>query len=81
MRMEFRLNECKIVPQSGNVYTIIQSRNITVKGGRYPAPVDLFLKVYGEKSENIRLVGVDCKQAKKEIELEQKVRADAVKLE
>ena len=75
------MNGCRIVPQSGNVFNIIQSRNVTIKGGTYPAPVDVFLKVYGEKSENIHLIGVDLKHAKKMIELEKNVRADAVKQE
>jgi DNA sulfur modification protein DndE len=76
-----QLNSCRIVPQSGNVFNIIQSRNVTIKSGTYPAPVDLFLKVFGEKSENIRLIDVDLKRAKKGIELEKNVRADAVKQE
>jgi hypothetical protein len=75
------MNGCRIVPQSGSVFNVIQSRDVTIKGGLYPAPVDLFLKVFGEKSENIRLIGVDLKQAKKGIELEKNVRADAVKQE
>lgn len=76
-----QLDGCRIVPQSGNVFNIIQSRNVAIKGGTYPAPVDLFLKVFGERSENIRLSGVDFKQVKKGIELEKNVRADAVKQE
>jgi polygalacturonase len=76
-----QLDECRIIPQSGNVFNIIQSRNVTIKGGTYPAPVDLFLKVFGERSGNIRLSGVDLKQVKKGIELDKNVRADAVKQE
>ncbi len=76
-----QMNNCRIVPQSGDVFNIIQSRNVTIKGGIYPAPVDLFLKVFGEKSENIRLIGVDLKQVEKEIELEKNVKANAVKQE
>lgn len=76
-----QLNGCRIVPQSGAVVTIIQSSDVTIKGGTYPAATDVFLKVVGEKSENIRLVGVDLKQAKKGIELGENVKADAVKQE
>jgi len=72
---------CRIVPQSGNVFNIIQSRNVTITSGTYPASADLFLKVFGERSENIRLIGVDFKNAKKSIELEKDVKADAVKQE
>ncbi len=76
-----QMNACRIVPQSGTVFNVIQSRNVTINGGFYPAPADLFMKVFGEKSENIRLLGVDLKQAKKGIELEPNVKADAVKQE
>jgi DNA sulfur modification protein DndE len=72
---------CRIVPQSGAVVNIIQSRNITIKDGIYPTVPDVFLRVVGEKSENIRLVGVDLKQVKKAIDLGTNVRADAVKQE
>ena len=75
------MDGCRIAPLSGNVFNIIQSRNITIKGGTYPAPIDLFLKVSGERSENISLIGVDLKHVKKGIELEKNVRADAIKLE
>jgi len=76
-----QLNGCRIVPQTGNVFNVIQSRNVTIKSGTYPAPADLFLKVVGERSENIRLIGIDLKQVKKGIELEKNVKADAVKQE
>ncbi|HVN49234.1 MAG TPA: glycoside hydrolase family 28 protein [Bacteroidota bacterium] len=76
-----QFNNCRIVPQSGNVFTVIQSRNVTINNGTYPAPADVFLKVFGEKSENIRLIGIDLEQAKKGIELEKDVKIDAVKKE
>jgi DNA sulfur modification protein DndE len=76
-----QLNWCRIVPQSGNIFTVIQSRNVTVHGGSYPAPADLFLKVFGERSESIRLISVDLSHAKKGIELEKSVKADAVRQE
>jgi polygalacturonase len=76
-----QLNGCRIVPQTGNVLNIIQSRNVTIKGGSYPAPAEIFLKVFGERSENIHLIGVDLKHVTKAIELEKNVRLDAVKQE
>jgi DNA sulfur modification protein DndE len=76
-----QLNGCRIVPQSGPVLTVIQSRNVAVKGGSYPAPVDVFLKVIGETSGNIHLLGVDIKQAKRGIELGTGVKTDAVRQE
>jgi DNA sulfur modification protein DndE len=75
------LKGCRIVPRSGAVINVIQSRNITINGGTYPAVSDVFIKVTGEKSENIRLVGVDFEKAKKGIVLGENVKADAVKQE
>jgi polygalacturonase len=73
-----RLDRCRIIPKSGTVFTIIQSRNITINEGFYPAPIDAFMHVFGEKSQNIQLIGVDLKHVKKEIELEKNVKVDAV---
>ncbi|MGA3287106.1 MAG: glycoside hydrolase family 28 protein [Bacteroidota bacterium] len=76
-----QLNGCRIVPQSGAVFNIISSRNVTINGGSYPAAADVFVKVVGETSENIRLIGVDLKQAKKAVELDVNVKVNAVKQE
>ena len=73
-----QLIKCKIIPQSGNVFNIIQSCNVTIESGIYSATADLFMKVFGEKSENIHLIGVDIEYVKKGIELEKNVKADAV---
>jgi DNA sulfur modification protein DndE len=76
-----QLNGCRIVPQSGAVFNVISSRNVTVNGGSYPAATDVFVKVVGETSENIRLIGIDLKQAKKAVVLDANVKTDAVKRE
>ena len=76
-----QLSGCRIVPQSGAVFNIISSRNVTVNGGSYPAAADVFVKVVGETSENICLIGVDLKQAKKAVELDANVKVNAVKQE
>jgi DNA sulfur modification protein DndE len=73
-----QLNGCRIVPKSGAVFNVISSRNVTINGGSYNVPVDLFLKIHGEKSENIRLIGLDLKQVKKTIELDENVKANSV---
>ena len=39
------------------------------------------MKVVGETSENIRLIGVDLKQAKNAVELDANVKVNAVKQE
>jgi hypothetical protein len=69
------------VPRTGSVFHIIQSRNVIIKGGNYPASADLFMKVFGEKSEQIRLIGIDLHNAKKATELGNGVRPDAVVIE
>jgi polygalacturonase len=76
-----QLNGCKIVPQSGAVFNVISSCNVTVNGGSYPSATDMFMKVVGETSENIRLIGVDVKQAKNAVELDANVKVNAVKQE
>jgi DNA sulfur modification protein DndE len=74
-----QLNECRIVPESGPVVDLRQSRSITVKGGTFPKRPDVFLKVVGEASDNIHLMGVDAPHAGRMIELGKSVRPDAVR--
>jgi DNA sulfur modification protein DndE len=78
---DVQFNACRIEPQSGSVFHVIQSRNVVVNHGTFPAPVDLFMKVVGEKSEHIRLMGVDVHYAKKALELGKNVPSDAVTIE
>ncbi len=72
---------CRLVPETGPVMTMIQSWDVTVEGGSFPRIPDVFMKVAGEKSGGIRIVGVDLKNAQKEIDLGENVRSDAVKRE
>jgi polygalacturonase len=74
-----QLDGCRIIPQEGPVITVNQSGNIKVKGGGYTNLAGVFLKVDGEKSENIHLIGVDLPKAKNAVQLGQNVRSDAVK--
>ena len=73
------LNGCRVAAKSGPVMTVIQSRNVTVHGGTFPDAGNGFLKVVGEQSENIRLIGVEPKLIKNGIELGQNVKPEAVK--
>jgi len=73
-----QLNGCRIVVESGPVISVLQGRNITVNGGTFPVAADVFLKVAGEKSENINLVGIDLANVKKDVELGENVKPDAV---
>jgi DNA sulfur modification protein DndE len=74
------LKDCRFLPRSGATLTTIQSRNITVEQGSYPAVSDVFLQVEGEKSSNLRILGARI-AAKKSVELAPDVKADAVKQE
>jgi len=76
-----QFSECRIVPRMGPGITVIQSRNVTVNGGSFPAATDVFMRVLGEKCENIRLVGPDVKNAGKTLELGKDVNAGAVTVE
>jgi polygalacturonase len=76
-----QVTECRIVPRTGPGITVIQSRNVTVQGGSFPAATDVFMRVLGEKSENIRLVGADVQNAGKIFETRKDVSAGAVKVE
>ena len=72
---------CRVVPTSGPVLTLIQSKNITVDGGMFPSIPDVFMKVVGEKSNGIRILGVAVKDGQKEVELGANVNPEAVKHE
>jgi DNA sulfur modification protein DndE len=74
-----QINNCRIFPKSGPAFTVIQSRNITINGGRYPIASEVFMKVIGEKSENIRLSGVDLGHVKRVVEIGEGAKSDAVK--
>jgi DNA sulfur modification protein DndE len=73
-----QLNNCRIQPRSGAIITALQCRNVTVRGGTYPVEADVFLKVAGENSENIRLIGIKHMRAKRALELGEGVKATAV---
>jgi DNA sulfur modification protein DndE len=76
-----RFDGCRIAPESGPVFTIIQSRNVTVKNGTYPASPGVFMKVMGEKSEDIRLIGSVFDVIRKSVVLSPEVKRDAIKIE
>lgn len=73
-------NHCRFAPQSGPVITLIQSRNVTVEAGAFRMS-DVFMRVVGEKSEGIKVVGIDFSDERKQIELGENVKSDAVKHE
>ncbi len=72
---------CRIVPDASPVVTVISSSNVTLKNGDYPVPVNPFIKVFGEKSANIHLIGLDLKNVKNVCELGEKVNPAAIIIE
>jgi DNA sulfur modification protein DndE len=68
----------KILLEQGPVFNIDNARNITVTQSSYSEGVDLFMKVEGKESSNIRLLNMDISKAKKEFELGKDVQANAV---
>ncbi len=64
--------------KEGAVITLNQSTSVTLRSVDYTQDASLFLKVDGEKSAGIHLVGLNLSRAKKSIELGQDVKSDAV---
>jgi DNA sulfur modification protein DndE len=74
-----RLDSCRVVSSSGPMFTINQSRNVVVNGGAFSSSAGPFLTVSGEKTDNIRFVGVDQAKGKNAIVFGANVRTDVVK--
>jgi DNA sulfur modification protein DndE len=72
------LNSCRIISRVSPIISVSTGKNITINGGTFPAGAELFLKVEGEGSENIRLVGLRNLDVKRVYELGNEVKHDAV---
>ena len=72
------LNGCRIISRATPVVSVSTGKNITINGGTFPPGAELFLKVSGEGSENIRLVGLRNLDVKRVYELGKEVRPEAV---
>jgi DNA sulfur modification protein DndE len=68
---------CRISPDSGPAFRIIQSRNVSIERGNYGG-AKVVLSVQGERSGNIRLVGLNAADASGAIELGAGVRPDVI---
>jgi polygalacturonase len=64
--------------KEGAVVALNQSSNITLRKVEYSSNASPFLKVDGETSSGIKLVGIDLSKAEKAIQLGEGVRASAV---
>lgn len=76
-----QMNGCKFFPAAGPVFSVIQSRSITVQGGVITKGVDPLVRVVGENSGEIRFKGLDTSLLKRGVELGKNVRPDAVQWE
>jgi polygalacturonase len=72
------LRGVEILPSTGPVIAVRDSRAITVEGGAAPSGTPVFLKVDGAGSRDIRVVGVDLTRAKTPVEKGPAVADDAV---
>lgn len=69
---------CSITPGKSPVFSVLDSRNITVTGGTYPAPADHFVVVEGEQTANVKFEHVDMKAAKEAVKFGEHVNTTAV---
>jgi len=74
----FTLNNIWLNFSTGPVLSVKNSKNIQVEKVTTASPAGLFVRVSGEKTENIRLLLTDVLKAKKDVELGPDVRPGAV---
>ncbi len=67
-----------IVSKNSPIISLNQSRDINIKKFTYSQGVDLFLKVEGEKAGNIMIQDIDFSHAKKDIEIGNNAKVNAV---
>jgi len=72
------LGRVDIAPQSGPALAVRHSTNITIEGGAAAPGTDVYLRVDGAATGNIRLSGVDLRNAKTAVETGVTVPAGAV---
>jgi len=74
-----KLTGVKISPIKAPVMFVKNSRDVTIKKASCKDKVDIFLKIEGRKSKNIRLSGNNLAKAKNKIVLGKTVEPDSVK--
>ena len=76
-----QFNGCRFETRTSPLIFVSQGSNVTLKGGEYPHAAETFLRVSGEKSGNIHLIGIEAANAKNAVEIGDGAKADAVKRE
>jgi DNA sulfur modification protein DndE len=72
---------CSFFPVAGPVFSVIQSRLITVKGGSVPPGAEPVVRVAGDRSGDVTIEGMAKSRFKRPVELGKGVRPDAVRWE
>jgi hypothetical protein len=68
---------CRIAPETGPAVKVIQSRSVSIEGGNYGG-AKVVLSVLGERSGDIRLLGVRAADASDAVELGAGVKPDVI---
>jgi DNA sulfur modification protein DndE len=72
-----RIRSCSFLPRIGPVVVLDECRDVTVEGVSYGG-AEVFLSVGGERTEDVRLIGLELPKVKKALDLGAKVRPGAV---
>lgn len=78
---DIKLNNVKIIPQQGSVFTLKNSDGYEFNNVLCPDGTDNFLSLEGDKTTNIQLANTDTSNAKQAVILGNGVSEDAVKIE
>ncbi|WP_236897155.1 hypothetical protein [Clostridium beijerinckii] len=78
---DIKLNNVKIIPQQGSVFTLKNSDGYEFNNVLCPDGTDNFLSLEGDKTTNIQLANTDTYNAKQAVILGNGVNGDAVKIE
>jgi len=73
-----RITKATILPQAGSVFNIADSADIVIEKAKYPAGVEVFLKLSGRKTGRISLIDIDMSQAGKDVVFERGASPDAL---
>ncbi len=74
----FNLENVRIIPQKGPVYSLTESKGVVIENGYCPPATDVFLIVAGKNSAGIRLIGTPTDGAKTPVKYGSDAAADAV---
>ncbi len=74
----FTLRNVKIIPRSGEVYSLRDTKNFAIENGFCPPNTDVFMKLEGKGTADIRIVHTDLSPAKTPVQLGPDVAKNAL---